>query len=116
MTMRTELDPASLGNTDQRMSWRAWLLAPLVLISLAGVVLPFMEPPEPAWVRQRPVTRERAIYSGELQQVLRRRDLDPVLRAEIEGLHTKLLDLMETRGRISRIDRQRVERLLREHR
>jgi len=99
------------------LSWRAWLLAPLVLFSLVGVFVP-LATPAPRTERGLPELEEepeeRVPYTGELQALLNRGDIEPWQLSTIEKLHRSLLE--EAKRHQGLVRKSRYERAMRIYR
>ena len=101
------------------LSWRAWLLAPLVLISLVGVVAPLAEvhtPEPPPAPYKGKASEARVPYNDELRRLLD----DPAIQGRdwsaVENLHRRCVASRNAAGQIRKSLRDRVDRLLEKHR
>ena len=98
------------------LTWRVWLLAPLVFVSLVGVVVPLNEshkapPPPKEYVGK--ASEPRVPYDDELDRLLLSR---PEIRGEelrvIQNLHLRCRDKRNAAGKIPRSLRARGDRVL----
>jgi len=118
MTLRASIENELAADaTDQHLSWRAWLLLPLALVALAGIVVPFTTERRER-TPFRPVERgeTRHPYRGELLRLLDHPDLSELARRNVRGLHATCLEEAEREGgKISEDLWQRVQRYLKQY-
>ena len=100
------------------LSWRAWLLLPLVLIGLIGVVAPLTQvhgrDPEPAPFKGTP-SEPRVPYNDELLPLLDDPDIQGREWRVIRGLHDRCVRGRKA-GKIKQSLADRVRRMLDKHR
>ena len=116
MTLRANLDEHGFEETGETLSWRAWLLVPLLVLSLVGIVVPLTHEnpsqPPPGFTFQEE-QEDLVPYHGELERLIGRLEISPRARAVIERLHKRLSAFAERhKGRIRQSDRHTVDRFL----
>ena len=92
------------------LTWRVWLLLPLVAIALLGIAVPIAVP---LTHETAPVDTRRARYDGELLLVLEREDLPPEVASELARKHRELeAEAARSEGTIPMKERERVDQIL----
>ena len=102
------------------LTWRVWLLVPLVFVSLVGVVVPLNESRAP---QQAPKEYEgkpsepRVPYDDELDKLLSDHpEIEGKAWRTIYGLHQECVRKRNAAGKIKKSLRGRVDRLLEKYR
>ena len=121
MTLRANLDEQGLDETEETLSWRAWLLLPLLVLSLVGIVVPLTRrnPSEapPGFTFEEDEEEDLVPYYGELKRLSERLEIEPWQRAVIKQKHDRLTKFAERhKGNIKRSERDVVDRYLRTYR
>ena len=122
MTLKAGLEELpEMAETSSTLSWRAWLLLPLALIGLAGIVVPLTNAgpaSDPSFRFEEQDEEEDLVpYDGELQILLNRPEIAAWQHNTIKKLHTRLTSFAErNKDRITRADREIVDEFLRQFR
>ena len=75
------------------LSWRVWLLVPLCMVGLMGLVIPFAvgDPPGAGSIKQRLDAGPRVPYEGELLPLVENVQIPAEVRVQIRDFHEKMV-------------------------